>query len=63
MGELDGVADERLGQAHGRCCLNASLRARPQHCDAAADDQRDDIDQHKHDEQLRAHRPAVPQTA
>jgi hypothetical protein len=44
MREPGGVADERFGKAYGGRHFNAGLRARPQHCDAAADEQHADID-------------------
>ena len=63
MSKFDGIADERFGKAHGRRRLDSRLRTRPHHRDAAAGDERDDIDEHKDDQQLRAHRAAVPQSA
>ena len=54
MRERRGVADKRLGEVYGCRHLDAGLRARPQHRNAAADEQGGGIDQHENHQELRA---------
>ena len=54
MRECCGVADKRLGEVYGCRHLDASLRACPQHRDAAADKQCGGIDENENHQELRA---------
>ena len=53
MHEIDGVADEQLGEAHRCRHLDPRLRARPQDGDAAGKKHRDHVDQDEHEQELR----------
>ena len=60
--EIDGIADEQLGEAYRCSHLDAGLRAGAQDRNTAADDERGrKVDQNKDQQQLGANRAPIPQ--
>ena len=59
--EIDGIADEQLGESHRCSHLDAGLRAGAPDRDTPGDERGCKVDQNKYQQQLDANRAPVPE--